>query len=157
MLAVSGSVGSWELKLLGSRQGFEVLPKRGMLFDQLFLRNRKLGSVDKIGKGILMEDANRVQNDPVALEIEPVVSGADSIDRPFASGKRSQRFLGIVQLRFSQFAKRANDFELLERFDHAKLAKALVAESYLEHDNRINGTQALSGFRAGSNNLNSGR
>lgn len=128
-----------------------------MLFDQLFLRNRKFGSVDEIGEGILMEDANRVQDDPVALEIKPVVSGADSIDRPFASGKRSQGFLGIVQLRFSQFAERTNDFELLERFDLAKLAKALVAKSYLEHDNRINVTQALIGFRAGSNNLNGER
>ena len=62
------------VKLVGSRQCFQVLPERGVLLDELFLGNRELRSENEVGQCILMENADRVQGDAIPLEIHAVLS-----------------------------------------------------------------------------------
>ena len=45
-----------------------------MLLDELFLGNRELRSENEVGQCILVENAGRVQGNPIALEIDAVFS-----------------------------------------------------------------------------------
>jgi len=65
-----------------------------MLLDQLFLGYWELRSENEVGQCILMENADRVQSNAVALEVDAVFSGTEAVDRLLPSGKSAQRLLG---------------------------------------------------------------
>ena len=83
-----------------------------MLLDQLLLRHRQAVAQQEVLEGVPVEDVVHVEGVVLDVEIEPVLAGAQAVERLTAPLEPPQGLPRVLEVRGLQAADGLNDLEL---------------------------------------------
>ncbi len=108
-----------------------------MLLSELFLGYGQLGTIDKIGQRIFVQDTDGLERSTFAMEVDSVLARTKSKGRLTVSLEGTKWLFRVVELVLGEVAERIDDAELLHGWKLFQFLEGLIAESYLKHGDSV--------------------